>query len=157
MYIWIILAAALVGVDLFTKYLATVNFMNAEPLVLIPGWLELVYVENYAGAMGIDFPGAIGILSIFTVVVMVVIAWYIYKHRNENKFLLLFLTIIFAGGMGNLIERVFNRFVVDFIYVKIIDFPCFNFADICVSVGCVLLSVYLLFFYKEEKKVEKFE
>jgi len=151
MYIWIILAVLLVGIDLFTKFLATANLMGAEPFVIIPGWFELVYVENYAGAMGINFPGAIWVLSVFTIIVMAGIVWYMFKHRNESKMLLLLLTVIFAGGMGNLIERVFNGFVVDFIYVKIINFPCFNFADICVSAGCALLIVYLLFVHKEKE------
>jgi len=155
---WIILAAALVGVDLFTKHLAIAHLMKKDAFVIIPNWLELHYAENSAGAMGIDFPGVIGVLSIFTIAVMAVIAWYIFKHRNENKWLLMFLTVIFAGGMGNLVERVFKEFVVDFIYVKIINFPIFNFADICVSLGCIALSVYLLFFYKEkEKESDKIE
>jgi signal peptidase II len=150
MYLWILLAAALVGVDAGTKYLATANLMGTEPFVIIPGWLEFAYVKNYAGAMGINFPGAIWVLSIFTMLIMIVIAVYIYRHRKDSKMLLALLTIIFAGGLGNLVERVFNGFVVDFIYVKIINFPCFNFADICVSVGCVLLAVYLLFFHNSK-------
>ena len=58
--------------------------------------------------------------------------------------------IVFAGAMGNFIDRVFRGYVVDFIYFSLIDFPTFNVADIYVTVAAFMLVVLILFFYQEE-------
>jgi len=59
--------------------------------------------------------------------------------------------LIFAGALGNFIDRVIRNYVVDFIYFKPINFPIFNFADICVTVGTFLLFISLMFVYKENE------
>ena len=59
--------------------------------------------------------------------------------------------LILAGGIGNMIDRLAYGYVVDFLYVKLINFPIFNFADCCVVIGAALLLVAFLFVYKDEK------
>ena len=59
--------------------------------------------------------------------------------------------ILAAGAIGNLIDRIRLHYVVDFIYISLINFPIFNFAYICVSVSAVLLVVFFIFIYKEDK------
>ena len=58
--------------------------------------------------------------------------------------------MLFAGGIGNFIDRVRFNYVVDFFYFKLIDFPIFNVADIYVSVSCVFLAILIIFFYKDK-------
>ncbi len=65
--------------------------------------------------------------------------------------------LILAGGIGNLIDRIFRGFVVDFLYFSLIDFPVFNIADCCVCIGAALLIVYTLFFYRETPESKKEE
>ena len=60
-------------------------------------------------------------------------------------------SLIFAGALGNFIDRVIRNYVVDFIYFKPINFPIFNFADICVTVGTFVLFLCLIFVYKENE------
>ena len=61
------------------------------------------------------------------------------------------MVLIFAGAIGNFIDRIRQGFVVDFLYFELIDFPIFNVADIYVTVGCILLILLLLFYYKDEE------
>ena len=78
---------------------------------------------------------------------------YIYvKMPHERKFLPLeaCMACIVAGAIGNIIDRIRNGFVVDFIYFSLIDFPVFNVADIFVTCSAIALIVLFLFVYKED-------
>ena len=85
-------------------------------------------------------------------VMLIAIVYTLLKlPRQKHYFPLEFLLVLIASGaVGNLIDRVKLSYVVDFFYFKLIDFPIFNVADIYVSVSCVLLAVFLVFFYKEK-------
>ena len=72
------------------------------------------------------------------------------KFNKHYAPLYLSLILIFSGAVGNFIDRVKNKYVVDFIYFKLIDFPVFNFADICITIGCAVLILSLIFIYRGE-------
>ena len=74
---------------------------------------------------------------------------------NDKKFTIInvVLTLIIAGGIGNMIDRIRLNYVVDFIYFCLIDFPIFNVADMYVSIGTAVLVILLLFYYKEKDLV----
>ena len=66
------------------------------------------------------------------------------------------LILILAGAVGNIVDRIALGYVRDFIYFELIDFAVFNFADSCLTVGTIVLIIYLLFFYsKDEKSIEE--
>ena len=76
--------------------------------------------------------------------------------KIKNKYLLITATIIIAGGLGNLIDRIFRGYVIDFIKVLFIDFPVFNFADILVTCGSFMLIIYLIIdIYNDSRKKQK--
>lgn len=64
------------------------------------------------------------------------------------------LTLLFAGALGNAIDRIFRGYVVDFIETAFIDFPVFNVADIAITCGAVIMAIYIIFFDKDEKNGE---
>jgi signal peptidase II len=68
---------------------------------------------------------------------------------RHSKMFSISCAMILGGGVGNLIDRLTYKYVVDFLYFELIDFPIFNFADCCVVVGAILLFVYILFICKE--------
>ena len=125
---------------------------NKEPIVLIDNVLELTYVENRGAAFGI-LQNKLVFFYILTIVVFVVIFYYLYKISLNLHYLpcYIFLILIFSGAVGNFIDRIKNKYVIDFIYFKLIDFPVFNFADICITLGCVLLVFSLIFVYRGEE------
>ena len=86
-------------------------------------------------------------LTLIVMILFVVLLWR-SDFRRYRTFRAAAVLIV-AGGVGNLIDRIRLRYVVDFLYFKLIDFPIFNVADICVCVGAALLFIFLLFIYKE--------
>ena len=99
------------------------------------------------------FPNAIWFFAIITIVVLGAMIYFYSRIPVEKKFLLLRFTIILlaAGAIGNFIDRMMWHYVVDFLYIKAINFPVFNVADCYVCVAAVLLIYCLLFRYKEEE------
>ena len=86
------------------------------------------------------------------IVILSVIAYVLIKTPDDRKYTILhvLLSLIAAGAIGNMIDRIRYDYVVDFIYFVLINFPIFNVADIYVSVSTVILIILLLFYYKEK-------
>ena len=148
-------AAFLVAIDQLTKYFAAEN-LSGRPCVLIPGVLELRYVENHGAAFGI-LPGKQWFFILLTVVMLIAFLVIYLRQNEESRPLPLNLALIglIGGAAGNLIDRVYFHFVRDFIYFRLIDFPVFNVADICVTVSAVIFIIYVLFFGDDEKAEDR--
>lgn len=173
--IQIILFLLLIGIDQWTKHLALVNLKGREPAVLINGVLEFRYLENAGAAFSI-FQNRQWLFYIITAVVLIVIGYlwgrgihalnqyatlkgedFKKKTFSNGIFLNYILIILAAGAIGNLIDRIYLHYVIDFIYVSAINFPIFNFADICVTISAVLLVVFFIFIHKEDKNYHMFK
>ena len=154
-FISLLSIAALTAADQIIKYFILLYLKPVGSVGAINGFLEWDYVENTGAAFG-SFSGNTALLSIITAVIIIAgIAAIILKKIN-NKFLLVTATVIIAGGLGNLIDRIFRGYVVDFIKVLFIDFPVFNFADILVTCGSFMLIIYLIIdIYKDSRKKSK--
>jgi len=152
--VWIAVSGLLVLADQYTKHLAVKLLMGRPPVVLISGVFELLYSENQGAAFGI-MQGKQGFFFVIAVVVLAAAAWAMVRmpgfQARRYHGLKLCITMITAGAAGNMIDRVLQGYVVDFLYFKPIDFPVFNVADIYVTTATALLMVLLLFYYKEEE------
>lgn len=145
MIIWLIISLVLIGADQLIKYLVTANIALTDTIEIIPDILNLVYVKNTGAAFSI-LSGKTYILSIVSLCVCVFLVWYLIKKKPESKLFLISLAMILGGAVGNLIDRVFRKFVVDYIEVCFVNFPVFNLADIAITVGAALLMIYVIFF-----------
>ena len=86
----------------------------------------------------------------------ILLIFMIFSVKNRNFWFRASLILLIAGGLGNIFDRVFLGYVRDFVYFEIINFAVFNLADSELTIGCILLIVYVIFFYKpEDKKKEK--
>lgn len=141
----------LILLDQVTKLLALQNLKGQNPVTLIPDVFQLLYVENRGAAFGI-LQNRQWVFLIITVIVLAALVWALPKIPQERHFLPLTLCLCFigAGAVGNMIDRIFRGYVVDFFYFKLIDFPVFNVADIYVTTAAVILIVLIVFLYKEE-------
>lgn len=154
MLIWMIIAAAIVAVDQICKLLVMTNLSNTDCIHFLPGVIDFVYVKNTGAAFSILSDNT-PILAAVSVIFCIGVLIYWYFKKPENRLFKLSLTLLFAGALGNAIDRVIRGFVVDFISTVFVKFPVFNVADIAITIGAVLLIVYMMFFDKEEVENEE--
>ena len=142
-------AAALIALDQYTKILATDRLADG-PYVLIPGVFELRYLENRGAAFGM-LQNQRWFFIVLTVVFLAVISYIYLKIPADRKYLPLRIlcVVVFAGAVGNFIDRLQLFYVRDFLYFSLIDFPIFNVADIYVTVSAFAFFFLIVFFYKE--------
>lgn len=147
----VILVAAGVFFDQWTKYLAVTNLKNQPPIILINKVFQLCYLENRGAAFGM-LQNKIIFFLICTPVIMAIMIILYSRLPMENKYLPLRFCAIFitAGAIGNMIDRLRLGYVIDFFYFNLIDFPIFNVADIYVTVATFVLILLTFFYYKEE-------
>lgn len=141
---------ALVLIDQFTKHLAVIYLKNQPPAVLIPGILQLQYLENRGAAFSM-LQNRQGFFYVLTTVFLILIILFMKKVPKTRRMrpLILTLLVLAAGACGNLIDRVVSKYVVDFIYFVVIDFPVFNVADIYVTLSVISLIILILFHYRD--------
>lgn len=152
LYLLSIIAVILqVCMDQYTKILSVRYLKGEKGIVLIDGVLQLFYVENRGAAFGI-LQNSTVFFCIVTAFILVAIIYVYIRMPFEKKYMPLFVLLSFltAGAIGNLIDRVANGFVVDFIYFSLIDFPVFNMADIYVTVSTALIILLSLFKYRDD-------
>lgn len=124
-----------------------------EPMLRLPLWegvFHLTYVENRGAAFGIFQDGRVFFI-IITIAILVIIGIAAKRFKNRSRLLNIGLAFVSAGAVGNLIDRIFRGFVVDFFDFCLINFPVFNVADIFVCIGAVLVAVFIIFFEEENK------
>lgn len=158
-WIALIVIAALIAIDQFIKVWALDNLKNAvEPVQFIKFGsreiINLTYYENTGAAFSI-LEGKLPFLIIVTSLFLLVGIYLLATKRVHQPFLIGSASLIIAGGMGNLIDRIFRGFVVDYVEVRLFRFAVFNFADCCVVIGAILMLFYTLFLdNKKEPKEE---
>ena len=138
------LALALIALDQLVKYLVLQYIPLGGHVPFIPHIVELTYVQNTGAAFSM-FAEHTWILTGISLVMSVVLAAAIWKNYFRHPLGKLTLTLLFAGAVGNLIDRAFRHFVVDMFNVLFMNFAVFNVADICVVVGGIAAALYYLF------------
>jgi len=149
-----ILAVLLVIIDQVTKYLTRAHIAPGEHIPFIPRLLDLTYVQNTGAAWSI-LRQHTWLLTVISAVLVLFICWLVIKKFFTNWVGRTCAMLILAGGVGNLIDRVAFGYVTDMLETVFMEFPVFNVADCCITVGVVLLFIYVIFFVKDEKKEEK--
>lgn len=147
MFIYYILAAIIVAVDQFTKFLTVQNIDLYEIVEVIPNILSWMYIQNDGAAWSI-LEGQMWFFYIITTFVIAFLLYYLYTEGRGDKILGIILSVILAGTIGNFIDRIIFQYVVDMIKVEFINFPIFNVADMLLTVGVAALMIYTIF---EEK------
>ena len=144
-------SALLIALDQWAKSMAYNTLRVNGPLVLIKGVFELLYSENRGAAFGMMQEKQL-FFFLIAVLVLGAVAYLIYKMPSDGKYrpLAVCLMMISAGAVGNMIDRVSQGYVVDFLYFKLINFPIFNVADCYVTIGAACLVFLIMFYYKDE-------
>ena len=146
----ILLIALLIFLDQFTKHLAVVHLQDKPPINLINGVLELNFLKNSGAAFGMLQNQKVFFILVATLI-LVIIGYVLFRIPDDKKYnvMHILLVMIASGAAGNMIDRVRQDYVVDFIYFVLINFPIFNVADIYVTVATFFFVILFLFYYKE--------
>ena len=154
-FYYVLFAALVVAADQFTKYLTLLYIPLHTRIDVLPGFLGLTYVQN-TGAAFSSFQGQQWLFVLIFAVLTAAILWeYFKKPMPFTRFERWCIASVYAGGLGNMIDRVRFGYVVDMIETQFMDFPVFNVADCFITCGCIILIISLFFnkeFWKEEKK-----
>lgn len=147
MLLTIISILLLIGLDQLTKYWVTLALAPDGVAAFLPGIMELRYVENDGAAFSMLANQEWGrwfLIIVTSVALLVVLYLLLTRKLSDAKLCQAALVLIFAGGVGNLIDRIRTGYVVDFFATTFIDFAVFNVADCFITIGFALLILYFL-------------
>ena len=147
----VIVTILLILLDQGTKLWALGSLKPIHNMTLVEGFMDLTFVENRGVAFGM-FSGQRWFILVLTVVIVGILV-YFYRTlpaKKEYTPVRASLILVLAGAIGNIIDRVFRGYVVDFFEFTFFDWPVFNVADIYVVVGVILMLFLILFVVKDE-------
>ncbi|HBE13383.1 MAG TPA: signal peptidase II, partial [Clostridiales bacterium] len=141
--------------DQITKWLATTYLETIGFSAFIPGFISFQYVLNPGAAWGMLKNHPWIFLSLSTLAIVGIIVFMV-MHKQRHTLLTLSLSFILGGGIGNMIDRIFYGKVVDFLHFEWIQFPTFNIADSAITIGGILMLVWVIFIdFPCERRKEK--
>lgn len=151
--ILIIGLVVIISIDMLTKVLT-----DGKNIEIIDWFVNFRSEHNEGGGFSIlsSHPALLLVFSILLIVGILIFNFFFDEGRRNLLYNISF-SMILGGAIGNLIDRVFIGKVRDFIELRFIDFPIFNFADIMITIGSILLAIYVIFIYSKstKKQVEK--
>ena len=132
----LIIVSIIVTLDQISKYFITLNydyFLNKNIFIF-----SINYARNYGAAFNI-FEGNRVFLSLISIISSLILIYFIFFKGRLNFLDRYGLSLILAGSIGNGIDRIIKGYVIDFINLKLFEFPIFNIADIAINIGCIIL------------------
>ena len=155
LFLYLAATALIVGADQITKYLTVARIPLGQDVEFIPGLLGFTYVQN-TGAAFSSFEGMQWLFALIFAAFTLGIVWeYKKQSLHLSRFEWWCLVAVYAGGLGNMIDRIRLGYVVDMLETKFIRFPVFNVADCFITCGCIALMTSLILFNKEFWKDKK--
>jgi signal peptidase II len=153
MVIYYIIALAVIAIDQWTKWLVVKYMQLGESIPIIPDVLYITSHRNRGAAWGI-LQGQFWLFYLITVIVVIGLIVYIQRLPRGERLFGVALGLMLGGAIGNFIDRLFRKEVVDFIhtYIGTYSFPVFNIADSSLTIGVVLLFIKMFFFSTSEKE-----
>ncbi|WP_186671346.1 signal peptidase II [Sporosarcina sp. BP05] len=155
MFIYYGLAAFVIILDQFTKWLVVKNMELEEKISIADPYLGLLSHRNKGAAWGM-LEGQMWLFYIVTVVVAIGIIYFFHKEAKGQPLFEVSLMFLLGGAIGNFIDRLWRKEVVDFVDVTIpvinYDFPIFNVADAALTVGVIMIIIHIILDEKKNKK-----
>lgn len=150
----LIIAVAVIAIDQILKYVVSLYLAGtATSVTAIPHILDITYLENRGVAFGM-FKDMRWFFIVLTSAIIFVLLYILFFKRIKSKLFIISSGLIIGGGIGNLIDRVFYGYVIDYLQLSFFS-PVCNFADYAITVGTILLIIYLLFYSDTFKKEPK--
>ncbi|ADE71269.1 MULTISPECIES: signal peptidase II [Priestia] len=148
-----LIALAVILIDQVTKWMIVKEMYYGQSITVIENFLYITSHRNRGAAWGI-LQGQMWFFYLITVVVVIGLIIYIQKLKKQDKWFGIALALMLGGAIGNFIDRVVRKEVVDFVntYIFTYDFPIFNVADSALVVGVIIMFIMTLFEGKMKKE-----
>ncbi|MBQ7294952.1 MAG: signal peptidase II [Clostridia bacterium] len=148
--------ALLVGADQLIKYFVDLYLKPLGSVVVIPKILQFSYYENDGAMMGM-MSGKTTVMTVFAALCLILVCYILYTGKLGYGIDFWSVVFVTAGGVGNLIDRVFRGYVIDYIEVLFVDFYIFNFADCLVTCAAAVIIISQIYQFKRDSKKNKEE
>ncbi len=151
-----LLSALIIGGDQISKMLVVSHLtLGTEVKSVIPGVINFVYVQNEGGAWGFLENNTFLLIGL-TVVIMLICMTLLIKKGISDKVFFFGIVCVLSGGIGNLLDRILRKYVVDFIqFAFFTSFPVFNVADMAICIGAGLLILYFIIDFIKDRKAKR--
>lgn len=146
------IASIVIMIDLILKFIVSSKLVENESIKVIPNFFSIYYLKNTGAAFSILQDSTV-FLVILSALILLVLNNYIDKEKDLNKLSEISLGMVIGGIFGNMIDRIINHSVTDFISFRLFNynFPVFNIADIGITIGVFLLLISILKDCRKEK------
>ena len=150
----VISIVALVAIDQIIKYFVVRFLKPAGSIVLIDKVLSLTYLENDGAMLGL-MQGRTLVMTVAALLCIGVILFVIFSGKVKFGLDYCCIVLMAAGGLGNIIDRIFLGYVIDYIELVFVDFYIFNFADCLVTWSAFVMIFYQIYLIYKESKEKK--
>jgi len=138
-------------IDFFIKRIVIKNMEPLQSIKVIPKFFSFTYAQNSGAAWSI-FRNSTTFLAILSLIAFIAIGTYIKKMKDIKKLHIIGFSLLLGGILGNFIDRVFYGYVIDYLdfYIFGYDYPIFNFADITIVVGAIILMIGSVYYDRKK-------
>lgn len=150
--LYLLISIFVVAIDQWLKNYIVAHLSVGQVQTVIPNILSFYYLRNDGAAWNI-FSGQMWLFYLITIIAIGVVIYYLFNPKYKNVLFDVGLALVLGGIIGNFIDRVRLRYVIDMFQLDFIHFNIFNIADSAITVGIILVFIYLLFFEDRKKKV----
>ncbi|QTQ39161.1 signal peptidase II [Lactobacillus taiwanensis] len=147
--LYLIISLLVVIADQVLKSYIVSNFKIGEEKTVIPGILSFTYLQNDGAAWNI-FNGQIVLFYLISIAAIAVVIYYLFNPRYKNGLFDTGLALVLGGIIGNFIDRLHLKYVIDMLQLDFINFNIFNVADSAITIGIILVFIYLIFISEKD-------
>lgn len=152
-FLYLLISLAVVLADQGLKFFIVKNFHLGEVRPVVPGFLSFNYIQNNGAAWNI-LPGQMLFFYLISLIAIFVCIYYLFQPKYKNVCFDIGLSLVLGGILGNFLDRLHLKYVIDMLQLDFINFNIFNLADSAITIGVVLIFIYLVF-GEEEKQNDR--
>ena len=147
--LYLVISLLVVVADQWLKNYIVTNFKIGDEKTIIPGILSFTYLQNDGAAWNI-FSGQMILFYLISIAAIVVVVYYLFNPKYKNWLFDTGLALVLGGIVGNFIDRLHLKYVIDMLQLDFVQFNIFNIADSAITVGIVLVFIYLIFITEKD-------
>lgn len=149
--LYLLISLIIIILDQSLKYYVFNHIALGQVQSIIPGFMSLTYLKNNGAAWNI-LPGQMFFFYLLSFLAILVCLYFLFNKKYRQPLLSVGVSLLLGGIIGNLIDRLHLKFVIDMLQLDFINFNIFNIADSAITVGVIMVFIYLLFFEGKRNK-----